>query len=153
VRVEFGAFGLTLAIRLERPFPAPIAMPGSCRREADRKPAGRSPCRQASFDRFDHPLAKVYPVSSRHEFVSLSFANRESRPFARSQTSDSELAQTALVSLLDAREKRDDAKRLLVAGINPSTKRKEEKATAITEARTTIGLERQAINLQHSQRP
>ncbi|WP_327626249.1 Arm DNA-binding domain-containing protein, partial [Aurantimonas sp. A3-2-R12] len=30
-----------------------------------------------------------------------------------------------LVSLLDAREKRDDAKRLLVAGINPSTKRKE----------------------------
>jgi len=45
-----------------------------------------------------------------------------------------------LVSLLDARERRDDAKRLLVAGINPSTKRKEEKATAFTEARTTFGL-------------
>jgi integrase len=45
-----------------------------------------------------------------------------------------------LVSLLDAREKRDEAKRLLIAGINPSTKRKEEKIAAITEARTTFGL-------------
>ncbi|MCP3056895.1 tyrosine-type recombinase/integrase [Aurantimonas marianensis] len=45
-----------------------------------------------------------------------------------------------LVSLLDARERRDDAKRLLIAGIDPSTKRKEEKATAFTEARTTFGL-------------
>lgn len=45
-----------------------------------------------------------------------------------------------LVSLLDARGKRDDAKRSLIAGINPSTKRKEEKIAAITEARTTFGL-------------
>jgi len=45
-----------------------------------------------------------------------------------------------LVSLLDAREKRDDAKRLLIAGINPSAKRKEEKIAALTEARTTFGL-------------
>lgn len=45
-----------------------------------------------------------------------------------------------LVSLLDAREKRDEAKRLLIAGINPSTKRKEEKILAITEARTTFRL-------------
>jgi hypothetical protein len=45
-----------------------------------------------------------------------------------------------LVSLLDARERRDDAKRLLIAGINPSTKRKEEKVTALAEARTTFGL-------------
>ena len=45
-----------------------------------------------------------------------------------------------LVSLLDAREKRDDAKRLLIGGINPSTKRKEEKVAALTEARTTFGL-------------
>ncbi|HEV2505145.1 MAG TPA: integrase arm-type DNA-binding domain-containing protein [Mesorhizobium sp.] len=45
-----------------------------------------------------------------------------------------------VVSLLDAREKRDQAKRLLVASINPSTKRKEEKIAAITEARTTFGL-------------
>jgi integrase len=45
-----------------------------------------------------------------------------------------------LVSLLDARGKRDDAKRLLIDGINPSTKRKEEKTAAITEARTTFGL-------------
>jgi len=45
-----------------------------------------------------------------------------------------------LVSLLDAREKRDEAKRLLIAGINPSTMRKEEKILAITEARTTFGL-------------
>lgn len=45
-----------------------------------------------------------------------------------------------LVSLLDARERRDNAKRLLIAGINPSTKRKEEKVAALTEARTTFGL-------------
>lgn len=45
-----------------------------------------------------------------------------------------------LVSLLDARGKRDEAKRLLIAGINPSTKRKEAKITAITQARTTFGL-------------
>jgi integrase len=45
-----------------------------------------------------------------------------------------------LVSLLNARERRDDAKRLLIAGINPSTKRKEERATALVEARTTFGL-------------
>ncbi len=45
-----------------------------------------------------------------------------------------------LVSLLDARERRDDAKRLLIAGINPSTKRKEERVTALAEARTTFGL-------------
>lgn len=44
------------------------------------------------------------------------------------------------MSLLDARERRDDAKRLLIAGINPSTKRKEEKVAALTEARTTFGL-------------
>lgn len=35
---------------------------------------------------------------------------------------------------------RDEAKRLLIAGINPSTKRKEEKILAITEARSTFGL-------------
>lgn len=45
-----------------------------------------------------------------------------------------------LVSLLDAREKRDQAKRHLLAGINPSARRKEEKTAAITEARTTFGL-------------
>lgn len=45
-----------------------------------------------------------------------------------------------LVSLLDARERRDDAKRLLIAGISPSIKRKEEKAAALTEARTTFDL-------------
>jgi len=44
------------------------------------------------------------------------------------------------VSLLDARERRDDAKRLLIADINPSTKRKEEKVAALAEARTTFGL-------------
>ncbi|AZO16564.1 DUF4102 domain-containing protein [Mesorhizobium sp. M2A.F.Ca.ET.043.05.1.1] len=45
-----------------------------------------------------------------------------------------------LVSLLDARVRRDNAKRLLIAGINPSAKRKEEKVVALTEARTTFGL-------------
>ncbi|UCI19275.1 tyrosine-type recombinase/integrase [Mesorhizobium sp. B2-1-8] len=45
-----------------------------------------------------------------------------------------------LVSLLDARVRRDNAKRLLIAGINPSAKRKEEKVAALTEARTTFGL-------------
>jgi integrase len=45
-----------------------------------------------------------------------------------------------LVSLLDARERRDDAKRLLITGIDPSAQRKEEKVTALTEARTTFGL-------------
>lgn len=44
------------------------------------------------------------------------------------------------MSLPDPRGKRDDAKRLLIAGINPSTKRKEEKTAAITEARTIFGL-------------
>ena len=45
-----------------------------------------------------------------------------------------------LVSLLDAREKRDEAKRCLIAGINPSARRKAEKIAAVTEARTTFGL-------------
>lgn len=45
-----------------------------------------------------------------------------------------------LVSLLDAREKRDEAKRRLIAGINPSARRKAEKIAAVTEARTTFGL-------------
>jgi len=43
------------------------------------------------------------------------------------------------VSLLDARERRGDTKRLLIAGVDPSAKRKEEKVTALTEARTTFG--------------
>ncbi|MHA7773891.1 tyrosine-type recombinase/integrase [Roseibium sp. M-1] len=45
-----------------------------------------------------------------------------------------------LLSLLEAREKRDEAKKQLLAGINPSVKRKVEKIAAITEARTTFGL-------------
>lgn len=45
-----------------------------------------------------------------------------------------------LVSLLEARQKRDEAKRLLLEGVNPAAKRKEEKIVAITEARTTFGL-------------
>ncbi|MBZ9775055.1 tyrosine-type recombinase/integrase [Mesorhizobium sp. CO1-1-8] len=45
-----------------------------------------------------------------------------------------------LVSLLDARMRRDNAKRLLIDGIDPSAKRKEEKVAALTEARTTFGL-------------
>jgi len=45
-----------------------------------------------------------------------------------------------LVSLLEAREKRDEAKKQLLAGINPSAKRKEEKIAVFTEARTTFGL-------------
>jgi integrase len=45
-----------------------------------------------------------------------------------------------VVSLLDAREKRDEAKRLLAAHVDPSAKRREERIAAITEARTTFGL-------------
>ncbi|MBD1549341.1 tyrosine-type recombinase/integrase [Roseibium aggregatum] len=45
-----------------------------------------------------------------------------------------------LVSLLDARQKRDDAKKLLLEGINPAEKRKADKVAAVTEARTTFGL-------------
>ena len=45
-----------------------------------------------------------------------------------------------LVSLLEARVKRDEAKKQLLAGINPSARRKEEKIAAIAEARTTFAL-------------
>lgn len=45
-----------------------------------------------------------------------------------------------LVTIAEARGKRDEAKKLLLAGIDPSAKRKEEKIAAITEARTTFGL-------------
>ncbi|WP_346899029.1 integrase arm-type DNA-binding domain-containing protein [uncultured Roseibium sp.] len=45
-----------------------------------------------------------------------------------------------LVSLLDARQKRDDAKKLLLEGINPAEKRRADKVAAVTEARTTFGL-------------
>ncbi len=43
------------------------------------------------------------------------------------------------VSLLDARRKRDDAKRLLANGVNPSLTRKMERLTAAVEARNTFG--------------
>ncbi|GGA41033.1 Arm DNA-binding domain-containing protein [Pelagibacterium lentulum] len=43
--------------------------------------------------------------------------------------------QYPLVSLLGARGKRDEAKKLLIAGIDPAARRKQEKITAITEAR------------------
>lgn len=45
-----------------------------------------------------------------------------------------------VVSLFDARRKRDDAKRLLAAGKNPAAERRRQKLTALTEARTTFGL-------------
>lgn len=50
------------------------------------------------------------------------------------------LGKYPLISLLEARSKRDEAKKLLSAGINPSAKRREEKVAAATAARTTFGL-------------
>lgn len=44
------------------------------------------------------------------------------------------------VALTDARRKRDDAKRLLVAGTNPAAQRRQEGIAAVTAARTTFGL-------------
>lgn len=44
------------------------------------------------------------------------------------------------ISLLDARARRDEAKRLLVNGIDPSDKRKDDKAAARLAAGTTFGL-------------
>jgi integrase len=44
-----------------------------------------------------------------------------------------------IVSLADARVKRDDARRLLVAGIDPSAKRKEQKAGVAATAANTFG--------------
>jgi integrase len=43
------------------------------------------------------------------------------------------------ISLLDARKKRDEAKRLLSNGVNPSLTRKMERLTAAAEARNTFG--------------
>lgn len=45
-----------------------------------------------------------------------------------------------LVSIADARHKRDDAKRLLLEGNDPSAKRKQERIEAETQARQTFGL-------------
>lgn len=45
-----------------------------------------------------------------------------------------------LITIAEARGKRDEAKKLLLSGIDPSAKRKEEKIAAVTEARTTFGL-------------
>jgi integrase len=45
-----------------------------------------------------------------------------------------------IVTLAEARGRRDEAKKLLAKGINPSAKRKEEKINAATSARTTFGL-------------
>lgn len=45
-----------------------------------------------------------------------------------------------LIGIADARMKRDDAKRLLADGIDPSAKRAERRVIAFTEARTTFGL-------------
>ncbi|MDB5556180.1 MAG: symbiosis island integrase [Rhizobium sp.] len=45
-----------------------------------------------------------------------------------------------IVTLAEARAKRDEAKKLLANGVNPSAKRKEEKINAATSARTKFGL-------------
>jgi integrase len=45
-----------------------------------------------------------------------------------------------LVSLAEAREKRDVAKKLLLAGINPSAQKKRDKANALFVSRNTFGL-------------
>lgn len=45
-----------------------------------------------------------------------------------------------LVSLAEARERRDTAKKLLLAGTDPSAERKRERAAAATAARATFGL-------------
>ena len=45
-----------------------------------------------------------------------------------------------LFSLAEARAMRDDAKRLIAQGIDPSSKKKQDKAQAELEARTTFGL-------------
>lgn len=44
-----------------------------------------------------------------------------------------------IVSLADARKKRDDARRLLVDGVDPSAKRKQEKANTSATAANTFG--------------
>jgi integrase len=44
-----------------------------------------------------------------------------------------------IVSLAEAREKRDEARRLLVAGTDPSAKRKQEKTGATTVTKNTFG--------------
>lgn len=45
-----------------------------------------------------------------------------------------------LITLAEARQKRDDAKRLLLAGTDPSAQKKRERAAAATAARNTFGL-------------
>lgn len=45
-----------------------------------------------------------------------------------------------LITLAEARQKRDDAKRLLLAGTDPSLQKKRERAAAATAARNTFGL-------------
>lgn len=45
-----------------------------------------------------------------------------------------------LITIAEAREKRDQAKKLLLNGVDPSAKRQEEKIAAATSARTTFGL-------------
>lgn len=45
-----------------------------------------------------------------------------------------------LLTIAEARGKRDEAKKLLLSGVDPSAKRKEEKIAAVTAARTTFGL-------------
>ena len=45
-----------------------------------------------------------------------------------------------LIGIADARTKRDDAKRLLADGVDPSARRAENKVIALREARTTFGL-------------
>jgi len=44
------------------------------------------------------------------------------------------------LSLLDARGKRDEARRQLAKGVNPSAQRRDDKAAALTASRTTFGL-------------
>lgn len=45
-----------------------------------------------------------------------------------------------LITIAEARDKRDQAKKLLLNGVDPSAKRQEEKIAAATSARTTFGL-------------
>lgn len=45
-----------------------------------------------------------------------------------------------LVSIVEARNKREEAKKQLLNGFDPSSQRKAEKLAALTEARTTFGL-------------
>lgn len=45
-----------------------------------------------------------------------------------------------LVSIAEAREKRDAAKKQLLAGVDPSVQKKRDRAAAATAARNTFGL-------------